>query len=157
MIWFYHRSWWCNLATVKEFLKSTFRASVLTKGLTLEISAVENIDGGQFTLSTRLIKANNFEYSSQTWLGWNLFVSSRLGIMNTSLSIFACIFCRAVMVFSLEGRECRSPWGMTILSWLSGIFRGQVLGTPNRGYKVPGRVCPENPDSAATKFWARRT
>ena len=61
------------------------------------------------------------------------------------------------MVFSLEGRECRSPWGMTILSWLSEIFRGQVLGTPNGGYKVPGRVCPENPDSAATKFWALRT
>ena len=46
---------------------------------------------------------------------------------------------------------------MTFLSLLFGIFRGQVLGIPDRGYRVPGEICPENPDSAATKLWARRT
>ena len=37
------------------------------KGLMLETSAFESLDGGQFTLSTQLIKPNYFEFLQIHW------------------------------------------------------------------------------------------
>ena len=59
-----------NWPSRKEIRKLTFRALPLrwreSEGLTLETSASESLYGGQFTLSTQLIKANYLE-SERSW------------------------------------------------------------------------------------------
>ena len=55
IIWFYKLSWQCKLATVKS------------EGLTLETSAFESLYGGQFTLSTQLIKPNYLVLLTLSW------------------------------------------------------------------------------------------
>ena len=57
IIWFYQLSWQCKLAIV-EIRKLTFWVLALPsdKGLTLKGSPFDPLYGGQFTLSTQLIK-----------------------------------------------------------------------------------------------------
>ena len=62
IIWFYQLSWQCKLAIVKRFENWRFErwpfvgANRFDEGLRLETSAFDSLYGGQFTLSTQLIK-----------------------------------------------------------------------------------------------------
>ena len=64
IIWFYQLSWLCELPNVSSASPSL---DSLRRRLALETSAPESLYGGQFTLSTQLIKPNYLGKISHTW------------------------------------------------------------------------------------------
>ena len=123
IIWFYHLS-----RQRKEIRKLTFRDF----GLTLETSGFESLYGGQFTLSTQLIKPNYLVFTTVSLLRvWFLDLTSKENPVqgdptnHGEYTVYCCsFFHQSVHVVNV----CFRALGTSIRFWL--VKRSWILWSP---------------------------
>ena len=130
IIWFYHLS-----RQRKEIRKLTFRDF----GLTLETSGFESLYGGQFTLSTQLIKPNYLVFTTVSLLRvWFLDLTSKekprarrsnqsRRVYSLLLFFFSPISARGLRVFSRAWHLHPILIGQKIMNFVISIFYAWLL------------------------------